>query len=412
MNSYHHRSIEASLKKHLAREKSIILLGPRQTGKTTLLKNCIQSDFNFNLIIPALRQQFEKRPEDLIDIIEGFYTFNSETRRPLVIIDEIQKVPQLMDVIQYLIDNQRAQFVLTGSSARKLKVRQEKTLNLLPGRLVYLQLPALSILELPAPLKNLDFLLCNGTLPGIYFQDNQDNIEIDLKSYVEVYLEEEVRQEGIVRNLQSFGRFLELAAMHLAEPINFSNISQQLGIQVHQIIEYFQILVDCMIVDRVEALSHHGRRRLTKAPKFLFFDLGVRRLCAREATPFSSRDLGLLFEQFIGIELLKLINLYQPLAQLKYWRDHNGPEVDYIVDIAHQYIPIEVKWTENPQRSDCRHLLKFIAEYPCYPQAYLVCRCPQPPTTDYRGESKRSRSHRRPPAPRQSQPVLGRAKAG
>ena len=92
MNSYHHRSIEASLKNHLAREKSNILLGPRQTGKTTLLKNCIQSDFNFNLIIPALRQQFEKRPEDLIDIIEGFYTFNSETRRPLVIIDEIQKV--------------------------------------------------------------------------------------------------------------------------------------------------------------------------------------------------------------------------------------------------------------------------------------------------------------------------------
>jgi len=176
-----------------------------------------------------------------------------------------------MDVIQYLIDNQRAQFVLTGSSARKLKVQQEKTLNLLPGRLVYLQLPALSILELPTPLKSLDFLLCNGTLPGIYFQNNQDNIEIDLKSYVEVYLEEEVRQEGIVRNSQSFGRFLELAAMHLAEPTNFSNISKQLGIQVHQIIEYFQILVDCMIVERVEALSH-GRRRLTKAPKFLFFD--------------------------------------------------------------------------------------------------------------------------------------------
>jgi predicted AAA+ superfamily ATPase len=291
-------------------------------------------------------------------------------------IDEIQRVPALMDVIQYLIDNQKAQFVLTGSSARKLKHGQEQALNLLPGRLVYLTLDALSLEELPLPIKPLEILMQDGLLPGIYLEELSQSIDIDLQSYVEVYLEEEIRQEGIVRNLQAFSRFLELAALTIGEPINFTAISQKIGVSTHQIIEYYQILEDCMIAWRIDAISTiNNRRRLTKAPKFLFFDMGVRRYCAKEGRHFSEREKGLIFEQFIGVELMKLIHLHQPMGRLKYWRDHNGPEVDYVIDIHHQYLPIEVKLTENPKIQDCRHLTKFLAEYPCYSKGFLVCRC-------------------------------------
>jgi predicted AAA+ superfamily ATPase len=238
---------------------------------------------------------------------------------------------------------------------------------------------ALSISELASPAKSLQNLILDGMLPGVYKETEVNNIELDLKTYVEVYLEEEVRLEGLVRNLSVFARFLELAALSLGEPVNFTSISKQIGVSIHLIIDYFQILEDCMIAWRLEALTEGGtRRRLTKAPKYLFFDMGVRRFCAREGRQYSERELGKLFEQFVGIELMKIIHQDFTQAQLKYWRDHNGPEVDYVLDIAHQYLPIEVKLTEHPTIADCKHLIKFMAEYHCFEMAYVICRCKSP----------------------------------
>ena len=157
--------------------------------------------------------------------------------------------------------------------------------------------------------------------------------------------------------------------------INFTNLSQEIGVSLHLIIEYFQILEDCLIVDRINSLTESStRRKLTKAPKYLFFDLGIRRLCAKEGRRLSQRALSALFEQFVGMEILRYLKLYAPSYRLKYWRDHNGPEVDYIIDMNHHYLPIEVKWTEEPSTKDCRHLEKFMDEYQCEKISYLVCR--------------------------------------
>ena len=120
------------------------------------------------------------------------------------------------------------------------------------------------------------------------------------------------------------------------------------------------------------------RRRLSKSPKYLFFDMGVRRIAAGEGLRLPQKYYGNLFEQFVGIELIKLIHLFAPQAKLRYWRDHVGPEVDYVIEYNRQYVPIEVKWTKSPQSSDAKHLHKFMGEYDCICPAYVVCRTPSP----------------------------------
>lgn len=170
---------------------------------------------------------------------------------PLVIIDEIQKVPPLLDVIQEIIDQKLAQFILTGSSARKL--RREKTLNLLPGRLVSLRLDPLlheELLDL-----GLEAMLTYGALPGIALQANNDDRETDLSSYVETYLEEEIRAEALVRNIGQFSRFLEYAGLESGSIVNYSALSQEIGVSHTTIASYFEILEDCLITERVDPQS-------------------------------------------------------------------------------------------------------------------------------------------------------------
>ncbi|MCX7117141.1 MAG: AAA family ATPase [Legionellales bacterium] len=252
---YQQRLLETKLHEGLERNKSILLLGARQTGKTTLLKQSCNADLNYNLAIPRQRQQFEQSPDSLSDEIEAMWRMKKPTDAPLVIIDEIQKVPALMDVVQYLIDDHRAQFILTGSSARKLKFNRKEPINLLPGRLLMLHLDVLTLSELSEPLPDLNSLLLYGGLPAIYLNKTESHREEDLRSYVETYLEEEIRQEALVRNLGAFARFLELAAIGTGEPVNFTRLSQDVGVNVHLLIEYYQILEDCLIVDKIEPLT-------------------------------------------------------------------------------------------------------------------------------------------------------------
>ncbi len=370
--SYANRLIGSKMDTALKRGKSILLTGPRQTGKTTLLAHQIKSDWTLNLADPELRLQYEMSPGLLKAEVNALYLKNSRTV-PLLVLDEIQKVPVLMDVIQLLIDNKQAQFILTGSSVRKLK--RSKQINLLPGRIVGLHLDPLSLLELPM-LPTLETLLLYGSLPGIYFEKNTTHREEDLKNYVLSYLEEEIRAEALVRNIGSFARFLELAAIESGQPVNMEKISQDVGVKRNTIIDYYQILLDCLIAERIEPITNSAsRHRLTKADKYLFFDLGVRRLCAREGNKLSMQSLSHLFEQFVGMELLRYLRLFTLNGKLRYWRDHNGPEVDYVIDIHNKYIPIEVKWTTKPDAKDIIHLELFLKEYDCYETAYIVCQC-------------------------------------
>lgn len=350
--------------------KSVLLLGPRQTGKTTLMEH-FKSDWSITFADPRVRLRYEKNPGLLIDEVSAL----SKDHLLFVVIDEVQKVPAIMDSVQYLIDKKISKFVLTGSSARKLK--RDGDINLLPGRVIPIHLDALMIEEIPVPDCNLNDLLMYGSLPEILLTKDQAQKEKLLESYVITYLEEEIRAEAIVRNLGSFARFLELAAGEAGYLVNMSKLSQEIGVAGTTIESYYQILEDCLIVERVEPITQSKtRHRLSRAVKYLFFDLGVRRMAAREGKRPPLKYLGHLFEQFVGIELIRLSRLMSERTRIRYWRDLNGPEVDWIIEKPDALIPIEVKWTDSPSINDTKHLEIFLNEYKNAEQAYVVCRTP------------------------------------
>lgn len=363
------RKIFERISKTLKRGKSILLLGPRQTGKTTLMKH-LSCDLYLSLVKSKIRQAFERDPDRLTREVEAL---NLKKKLPLVIIDEVEKVPKLMDAVQDLIDSEQAQFILTGSSARKL--RRHGEINLLPGRVIALRMDPLLLSEMPHPLPSIEEMLLYGSLPGIINEKNDTNREEDLASYVTVYLEEEVRAEALVRQMGPFAHFLKLAAVESGYISNFQNLSKEVGVSNPTINGYYQILVDCLVAERIEPLTHSlTRKKLTKSPKFLFYDLGVRRVAAGEGILLPDKYMGALFEQWVGLELIRLLHTYPERSSLMFWRDANGPEVDWIIERHNQYIPIEVKWTENPSPGDARHVNVFLEEYSNTTNGYVVCR--------------------------------------
>ncbi len=358
--------------KALRRDKSVLLLGPRQTGKTTLAQRlpcCLALSF----VQPEVRQRYEKSPSLLTGEVEALKP-PRPTARPLVFLDEVQKVPKILDVVQDLIDRRKANFILTGSSARKL--RRGPSTNLLPGRIVALKLDPFTLTEGPG--QSLDDWLLYGALPGIAAIESRQDKETDLASYVTVYLEEEIRAEAIVRNLGSFARFLEYAASESGQIVNLRKLSQEVGVAHTTIASYYQILEDCLIAERVEPITRsRTRKKLTKAQKYLFFDLGVRRLAAKEGTRLPRETLSLLFEQFVGLELLRASRVSERKIQIRFWRDPDGPEVDWVIEEEGTYLPIEVKWTASPTPRDARHLQLFLSEYPQARAGYLICQTPR-----------------------------------
>ena len=206
--TYIKRLLTQAIQQHLSRGKSILLLGPRQTGKTTLLNHQITADLSYSFLEATLRRAFERNPDDLIKEIKGHLALYPQKQKILVLIDEVQKVPEIMDAVQYAIDNKLAQFILTGSSARKLKHNHHE-LNWLPGRVIFLRMDSLSLIEMEPFSLNLDDLLLNGCLPEIFLEIDPQAKDALLMSYVSTYLEEEVRAEALVRNLGSFSQFLK-----------------------------------------------------------------------------------------------------------------------------------------------------------------------------------------------------------
>lgn len=368
------RQIYDRIKDILARGKSILLLGPRQTGKTTLIKQ-LQATLNISLLAPRVRLKYETDPQSLADEVEEIA--HKSKKQPLIIIDEVQKAPELMDVIQYLIDDNTAQFVLTGSSARKLK--RNKNINLLPGRVIPLHMDAFAINEIPKTECHLNDLLLYGSLPEIITTQSYDEKEELLESYVEIYLEEEVRAEALVRNLANFAKFLKLAASESGYSVNYSKLSQRIGINRATIAEHYQILEDCLIAERIEAFTKSKtRHKLSKSAKYLIFDLGVRRFAAKEGREPPEKYMGHLFEQFVGLELIKLSRTQHIRSALRYWKDPDGPEVDWVLDTPDKLIPIEVKYTTRPTKRDIKHLQTFLNEYDEAEKGYVVCRADLP----------------------------------
>jgi predicted AAA+ superfamily ATPase len=366
------RALEPELHRHLGRGKSILLLGPRQTGKTTLLER-LDADLRLSLVPPDVRQRYERSPAQLAGEIAAV-TPTGRRRCPLVIVDEVQRVPALLDVVQDAIDRKLGQFVLSGSSARKL--RRGDAVNLLPGRVVSLRLDPFTLRERAE--SNLSHLLLFGSLPGVRPQDRPADAEADLRSYVETYLEEEVRAEALVRNVGTFGRFLELAGLESGRIVSFRALSQQLGVSHTTVAGFFEILEDCLVAERVDPLTRsRTRKKLTKSSRYLLFDLGVRRLCAGEGTRLPRDRLGELFEQFVGLELIRQARMAPRPTTVRFWRDPDGPEVDWVVDQGSACWPVEVKWTDAPTPRDARHVEVFLREYAGARRGFLVCRVPR-----------------------------------
>lgn len=364
------RCITSKIKHGLDRGKSILLLGPRQTGKTTLIKT-LSYDRYLNLMDNELRRHYEQSPSSLIGEIKALA--GSLKRQPQVIIDEVQRCPDLMNAVQLLIDDKVAQFIITGSSARKL--RRQTEINLLPGRVISLTLAPLILSELPHTI-SLEDQLNYGTLPGIILLKNNEDKNIDLMSYSNIYLEEEIRAESLVRDLGHFSRFLQLSAGESGLITNFHRLSEDVGVSHVTVKEYYQILEDCMIAIRIDPFIQGSRKRLIKSSRYIYFDLGVRRACAKENIFTTEKTYGNLFEQWVALTIWRWQRYFAPLQTLHFWRDANGPEVDLIIKADHELLPIEIKWTTHPTAKDARHLQLFMQEYPAAKRAIIICRTP------------------------------------
>ena len=349
-----------------------------------------------NLQDPRQRIRYERAPGTLAGELEA-----RREKRLWVCIDEIQKVPSLLDDVQYLFDRLpgKFEFFVTGSSARRLRAGAA---NLLPGRAHSFHLfpviaPERDGTEAPAPLSTIllppmlpvspaarfpaapiEDLLVWGSLPGVIAEPLARRAST-LETYAEVYLEEEIRREAVVRDVGAFARFLTLAAAESGGIMNLSGLSQESGVPVATIRNFYQVLVDTFVGSWVGPYGRGGRKQISSTPRFLFFDVGVRNAAAD--VPLS-RDLlktqaGSLFEQWVMLELVARTAYLGRGHRVSFWRTRHGAEVDAIIETPGRDIPIEIKWTENPRPTDVRHVELFLDTYSKRAKrGFLVCRVP------------------------------------
>ncbi|MGF1656873.1 MAG: ATP-binding protein [Verrucomicrobiales bacterium] len=388
------RFITEELRRVLKYRYVHILFGARQTGKTTLLLGLLEPDLSYNLADPEERGRLLAHPGVFRRECEALVVSG---RRALVFVDEAQLVPSVFDSIQVLFDAEpeRFLFILCGSSARRLR---ESGANLLPGRSLLHRLYPLMLCERPgqsgiqprlnllpaftpslAPKDDLLERLAFGDLPGI-LRAPEEVRESLLRSYATIYLEEEIRREGYVKDWGAFLNFLKLAAMESGQSLNYARIARETGLSQPTVKSHYQLLEDMFVGFRIPAFTQSSRRNLLGHARFCFFDMGVRHAAAglRPGIDTVLADAGRCFEQWVGLELSRRIG-YAGRGSLSYLRTRDGMEIDYILDFDGRLTPIEVKWTENPDPKDARHVLTFLAERPKQAsEGFVVCRCPRP----------------------------------
>ncbi|HBM15204.1 MAG TPA: hypothetical protein DD381_02495 [Lentisphaeria bacterium] len=382
-----------------------IIFGARQTGKSTLLKKIISTpDIWLDFSNPSDKAQYLHYPELLIQQCKAI----PKSRVPaLIVIDEAQLVPSVFDSVQNLYDSdkERWKFVLCGSSARKIRM---SSANFLPGRsMLHILLPLLKAERPPAetqkkaesknysplpfifhnnkepenlfPCASLVERLAFGELPGIACASLNLRNEL-LKTYSLVYIEEEIRREASIKNLSAFSKFTQLSAIESGNIINYARLAKDSGVSIPTIKSYFQLLEEMFIIFRIPAFSGSSRKKLLSTEKYIFFDLGVRHASAglRCSEDTVLANPGSLFEQWVGLELLKRIK-YSGEGALSYMRTASGIEIDYILELNNRYIPIEVKWTEHPDKNDTKHIDNFIKEHKkVSDRGFVICRCKYP----------------------------------
>ncbi len=335
-------------------KKSCFLFGPRQTGKSSLVSHTLPDCRVYNLLESETYLKFNRAPQRLRE--------ECTPQDKYFVIDEIQKVPALLDEVHALIEEKGIKFLLTGSSARKLK---RTGANLLGGRARVKHLYPFSCMELGNKF-DLTRAVNQGLLPSIYLSDEPEE---DLKAYVGTYLREEIAAEGLTRNIPAFSRFLEVAAVGNGQMLNYANISNDAQVARSTVQEYFQILKDTLIGYELPAWRSSIKRKPLTTSKFYFFDTGVARfLQNRKTIAAGSPEFGELFETFIFHEL-KVYSELKGSGDLAYWKSKSGFEVDFIVN---DEIAVEVKASKTIGQHDLRGI-KALMEEKKLKQYVLVC---------------------------------------
>lgn len=347
-------------------EDSIFLFGARQTGKSTFLRQRFPESTYIDLLNTTLKQRFARRPALLYEML------SDASEDTIVIIDEIPEVPELLNEVHRLISEKRLRFILCGSSARKLK---RKGYNTLGGRACPVFLYPFVSAEIPD--FDLHHAICYGMLPPHYLARNPRR---RLSAYIDIYLKEEIKEEALVRNLNAFQRFLEVAALTDGEIINRNNIAQDCGVSANTVSGYFDILEDTLLGFRVPAYTKTMKRRLVQAPRFYYFDVGVaNHLRHRGEMVRGTAEYGHAFEHLVMQELRAWLSYTGRQEQLSYWRTYNGQEVDAVIGEAR--VAIEIKSVEEVMPRHLKGLKAFAADYPqCNPM--IVSLDPIPRTTD------------------------------
>ncbi len=345
---------------NLLSRKSFFLFGPRATGKSTLIKQQLSASATvIDLLDSRLYLRLLNSPHDLESII------HSDNKSGIVVIDEIQRVPELLNEVHRLIENKKLTFLLTGSSARKL--RRGKA-NLLAGRVWEARLFPLTWKEIPD--FNLERFLRYGGLPPVYLSKYPDE---ELDAYVNTYLKEEIMAEGLIRKLPPFSRFLHAAALTNGEMINFSKLANDCQVPPSTVTEYVGLLEDTLVGFLLPAWTESTKRKAISTGKFYFFDPGITHTLAGTQTLDRNSDLyGKSFEQFIGMEIRAYLSYKRRKLQFSYWRSTHGYEVDFLIG---RETAVEVKASQKISRRDFKGL-KALEEEKIFKNYILVSQDP------------------------------------
>jgi predicted AAA+ superfamily ATPase len=340
------------LRMDLPKGKSAFLWGPRKTGKSTWLKSTFPHSLRYDFLETDTLLRLSKQPHLLRE--ELLASDHDRLRYP-VILDEVQKIPGLLDEVHWLIENRGLQFILCGSSARKLKRGHA---NLLGGRAWRFEMLPLSSREIP----DFDLLkaLNSGLLPTHY---RESAWRRSLKSYVQDYLKEEIMAEGLLRNMPAFARFLDSLGYSHGELTNYSNIARDCGVDSKTVRGYYQILIDTLVGSFVEPFGKSGRRQLiTSTPKFYMFDVGVAGYLSGRVIESEKGELfGKAFEHFILMELMAYRTYREKEFEIRFWRTNTGLEVDFV--LGRGQVAIEVKGSSRVDSNEMHGIAAFAADH-------------------------------------------------
>lgn len=345
-----------SLQRPLAVNKSFFLFGARGSGKTQWLKNNLPNALYFDLLKARWRNLFLANPMELEQHIpKGFSDW--------IVLDEVQKVPSILDEVHRLIETYGYKFILTGSSTRKLK-RNE--VNLLAGRARTYYLYPLVATELKEAFDFKKYLSVGG-LPEAYLSRDPEEF---LQSYISTYLYEEILQESLARNLESFARFLQSASLAQGCVLNMSAVARDCSVKQKTVAGYFSLLNDLLMSFHLPAFTRRAKRRLIQHPKFYLFDVGIYRAIRPRGLLDSVEEIDGAALETLVLQHLRAVNDYNNLGyQISYWRTSDGKEVDFVLYGERGFFAFEIKRASRINRADLKGLRAFKTDYPeatCY----------------------------------------------